>query len=49
GWNQDVSHCKKWSDLPEALLHYIAFIEQAVGVPINLVSLGPDRAQTLFK
>lgn len=49
GWKQDVSHCKKWSDLPEALLHYIAFIEQAVGVPINLVSLGPDRAQTLFK
>lgn len=49
GWNQDLSHCKKWTDLPDALLQYIQFIENAVGVPVHLVSLGPDRDQTLFK
>ena len=35
--------------LPDALQHYIARIEQAVGVPITLVSLGPDRAETVLR
>lgn len=35
--------------LPEALDRYIAAIEQAVGVPITLVSLGPDRAETILR
>ena len=49
GWNQDLSHCKTWSDLPQALKDYIEFIENATGVPVTLVSLGPDRNQTVFK
>jgi adenylosuccinate synthase len=44
-----------WGDLsvdaplPEALQRYIARIEQAVGVPITMVSLGPDRAETVLR
>jgi len=44
-----------WGDLhvdaplPDALQRYIARIEQAVGVPITLVSLGPDRAETVLR
>ena len=37
------------SPLPEALQRYIARIEQVVGVPITLVSLGPDRAETVLR
>jgi adenylosuccinate synthase len=37
------------SELPDALERYIARIEQAVGVPITLVSMGPDRAETVHR
>lgn len=45
GWG-DLSHEQ---DLPDALARYIAHIEQATGVPITLVSLGPDRQQTVLR
>ena len=35
--------------MPQALKQYIKYIEDAVGVPITIISLGPDRAQTLIK
>jgi adenylosuccinate synthase len=35
--------------MPEALNEYIAFIEHATGVPITVVSVGPDRTQTLLR
>jgi adenylosuccinate synthase len=35
--------------MPEALNAYIAFIEKEVGVPISIVSVGPDRTQTLMR
>jgi adenylosuccinate synthase len=35
--------------MPEALNDYIAFIEKEVGVPISIVSVGPDRTQTLIR
>lgn len=45
GWG-DLHH---EAPLPAALERYMARIEQAVGVPITLVSLGPDRAQTVLR
>jgi len=47
GWQSDLREVRSFEQLPEALLAYIAFIEQYVGVPISLVSVGPDRTQTL--
>jgi adenylosuccinate synthase len=35
--------------LPPALMDYVAYIEKAVGVPITLVSVGPDREQTIHR
>jgi adenylosuccinate synthase len=35
--------------LPQALLDYVAYIEKAVGVPVTLVSVGPDREQTILR
>jgi len=44
-------HCnfKSYSDFPKVLKDYISFIEGKMGVPINLVSIGPDRSQTIKK
>jgi len=49
GWNCDTENVKTLEEMPKALKEYIAYIEKAVGVPITIVSLGPDRAQTLTK
>jgi adenylosuccinate synthase len=44
GWKQNITSGK---DLPEALLNYIRFIEEQTGTPISIVSVGPDRKQTI--
>ncbi len=49
GWDFDVNSVSHFSDLPESFLNYVQFIEEFVKVPINLVSLGPKRLQTLIK
>lgn len=49
GWNQDLTGLNSPDQMPEALNEYIAFIEKATGVPITIVSVGPDRTQTLIR
>lgn len=49
GWNCDLEHVRSFDQLPAELLQYIAFIEETVGVPVTLVSTGPDRRQTITK
>jgi len=49
GWRCDVSKVTNAGDMPEELLDYIAFIENETGVPVTIVSLGPDRNQILFR
>jgi len=49
GWKQDLTGLTTYADLPEELKEYIEFIEQYVGVPIKVVSVGPDRKQTIMK
>jgi adenylosuccinate synthase len=49
GWFKDLSHVKEFDQLPGELHTYINYLEQELGVPINIVSLGPDRTQTLIK
>lgn len=46
GWCEELNAN---SDLPEALQHYIQYVEQATDCPIAIVSLGPDRTQTLIR
>lgn len=47
GWQCDSSGMRSAEDFPTALREYIAFIEQELGVPIAVVSVGPDREQTI--
>ena len=47
GWETDLTQMTSPEQFPEALKEYIRYIEQETGVPITIVSVGPDRAQTI--
>jgi len=49
GWKEDTSKAKSFEDLPEAAQDYILFIEQALDCPIDIVSVGPSREQTIYR
>jgi adenylosuccinate synthase len=47
GWPEDITGARSWSDLPEAARRYVGFLAEQVGVPVSIVSVGPDRSATL--
>lgn len=47
GWKQDMTAIKSEDEFPQAFKDYIAFLERELGVPIAIVSVGPDREQTI--
>jgi adenylosuccinate synthase len=47
GWRADLSSCRSLADLPQAARRYVARIEELLGVPIELVSVGAGREATL--
>jgi adenylosuccinate synthase len=49
GWDEDISEMKEFNLLPVALKRFIEFVEDQTAVPITLVSVGPDRNQTIFR
>lgn len=49
GWKQDTSKVRKFSDLPKNAQKYIQKIEAVIGLPIEVVSVGPEHQQTLLK
>ncbi|HUW93349.1 MAG TPA: adenylosuccinate synthase [Bacteroidales bacterium] len=49
GWNCEIGGCKKWGELPPELATYIEFIEKETGVPVTIVSVGPDRSSTIYR
>ncbi|HIA11480.1 MAG TPA: adenylosuccinate synthase [Flavobacteriales bacterium] len=48
GWNTDLSEVKSMEDVPTELADYIAYLEAELGVPVTMVSIGPDRKQMLM-
>lgn len=49
GWEEDITKVRSADDLPQALLEYISFIEKELNVPVKVVSVGPDRTQTIHR
>ncbi len=49
GWDEGLNDITRYDDIPEALKSYIGFIENYLNIPICIVSVGPDRKQTLFR
>lgn len=48
GFTEDLSNCRTLADLPRNARAYVEFIAERTGVPIDVVSVGPDRAQTIL-
>jgi adenylosuccinate synthase len=49
GWKEDISSIKEFENLPENLKKFIEFIETHTGVPVTMVSVGPDRKETILR
>jgi adenylosuccinate synthase len=49
GWNTTLTDKTTFQELPPELVAYIDYIEKSVGLPVDIVSVGPDRFQTIKK
>ena len=49
GWKTDMTKMRSEDEFPEEFNNYISFLEEELGVPVAIVSLGPDRAQTIIR
>ena len=48
GWKADITGIKNYNSLPENCKKYLSRLEELIGAPISIVSVGPDREQTIF-
>lgn len=48
GWKKDISHIRKISDLPKEARAYVDTVSELIGTPVSIVSVGPDREQTMM-
>jgi adenylosuccinate synthase len=49
GWHRSLENVKSYEEFPIQLKAYVTFLEQELQVPIKLVSIGPDRTQTILR
>ena len=49
GWKEDLTKMNSAEQLPKSLMDYIEFLEKELEVPIKIVSVGPDRTQTIHR
>jgi len=47
GWREDITGARTWDDLPQAARDYVEWIEERTGVPIAMLSVGPERGQVV--
>ena len=48
-WKEDISGITEYDKLPENARKYVEKIEEFLGIPITIVSVGPERSQTIFR
>ena len=48
GWKQDISKAKTYDELPQNAKLYLKRLEEILGIKITIISVGPDREQTIF-
>ena len=49
GWKKDITKIDQIADLPKELMEYIAYVEKETEVPVSIISVGPDRKQTMIR
>ena len=48
GWNKKLTEIRSAKELPKEVADYVQFIGTEIGIPIDVISVGPDREQTLW-
>ena len=49
GWQCDLRKCRSYEEFPAAFKSYVEFIERETGVPVKVISVGPDRDETVIR
>ena len=49
GWEEDISGIRSWTDLSEQAQNYINQIEELAGLPVKIISVGPERSQVIIR
>lgn len=49
GWNEDISSCKSFKELPKAARDYVEYLEKNAGCRISLIGVGAEREQTIVR
>ncbi len=49
GWTEDLTKIRNYQDLPATFKTYMDYVEAQIGVPVNVISVGPDREETIMK
>ncbi|MES2689948.1 MAG: adenylosuccinate synthase [Bacteroidota bacterium] len=49
GWNEDLTGMRKFEQLPENFKNYMQYVEEQVGLKMSVISIGPDREQTILR
>jgi len=49
GWKEDISEIQKENLLPKTFMDYVSFLENELNVPISIISVGPNRTQTIIR
>jgi len=47
GWKKDMTHCRSAAEFPQKFCEYVAFLEEYLETKIGIISIGPDREQTI--
>jgi adenylosuccinate synthase len=48
GWDEEITECRRIEDLPENAQRYLGRLSELIGRPVQVVSVGPEREQTMF-
>ena len=49
GWKCDICKVRRYEDFPQEFKNYVEFIEAETGVPVKIISVGPDREETIVR
>ncbi len=49
GWKSDLRKVRRYEDFPQEFKDYVSFIEEQTGVPVKIISVGPDRDETIVR
>ncbi len=49
GWNADITGVRSFEELPAAAQRYVERVEELAGVPVTMVSVGPERSATFSR